>query len=158
MQTMLSPRIYELAVEIDASLQRIHGMLARLGAFDAPEDFHSARDLRMSEEEVRRILARTRVIVTEAPAEAAAWVNERVDEIEAKLDLAVWLESICEQTRALAQEFVRLMREAMAMCERYVTENFYAMKRAAREPGNEYLIPHIQETQRALRKLRKKKR
>ncbi len=158
MQTMLSPRIYELAVEIDASLQRIHGMLARLGAFDAPEDFHSARDLRMSEEEVRRILARTRVIVTEAPAEAAAWVNERVDEIEAKLDLAAWLESICEQTRALAQEFVRLMREAMAECEAYVTENFYAMKRAAREPGNEHLIPHIQETQRSLRKLRKKKR
>ena len=48
MNTMtMNPKIYELAVEIDASLQRIHGLLARLGAFDAPEDFHSARDLRM---------------------------------------------------------------------------------------------------------------
>jgi hypothetical protein len=158
METMLSPRIYELAVEIEASLQRIHGMLALLGAFDAPEDFHSARDLRMSEEEIRRILARTRIIVAEAPSEAVAWVNARVDQIEVQLDLARWLESACEQTRALALEFVRLMQEAMADCEAYATEHFYALKRASREPGNEHLIPHVQELQRSLRNIRKKKR
>jgi hypothetical protein len=158
METMLSPRIYELAVEIEASLQRIHGMLALLGAFDAREDFHSARDLRMSEEEIRRIMARTRIIVTAAPPDAAEWINARVDQIEAKLDLAHWLESACEQTRALAAEFVRLMQEAMADCEAYATENFYALKRASREPGNEHLIPHVQEMQRSLRNIRTKKR
>jgi hypothetical protein len=158
METMLSPRIYELAVEIEASLQRIHGMLALLGAFDAREDFHSARDLRMSEEEIRRILARTRIVVAEAPSEAVAWVNARVDQIELQLDLARWLESACEQTRTLALEFVRLMHEAMADCEAYATEHFYALKRASREPGNEHLIPHVQELQRSLRDIRKKKR
>src|SRR5258708_38948084 len=99
MNTMtMNARNHEIAAEIIASLERIQSLLARLGAFDAPEDFHSARDLRLSAEEIRRILARTRVSVSEAPPEDAAWGNARVDEVEAKLDLAASLQSLRQQT------------------------------------------------------------
>lgn len=155
---VMNPRIHEIAAEVVASLERIQSLLTRLGAFDERQDFHRRRDLRLTEEDIRRILARTRAIVSEAPPEAAAWVNDRVDEIELKLELAGWIESVCDQARALAQEFVRLLVEAMDLCEAYATEQFHALKRLAREPGNEHLIPHVQEMQRALRHRRRKKR
>jgi hypothetical protein len=51
-------QVYEIAAEIAASFERIQSLLARLAPYSEPEESHRARDLRMSEDDIRRILNR----------------------------------------------------------------------------------------------------
>jgi hypothetical protein len=116
------------------------------------------RELRMSAADIRRINARTREEATRLPPDWAWLVNARVDQIEMNVELQEYRLSATNRTAALSQQFMAVLVEGIADVEAYAVEVFYALKRASRQPGREHLIPQVQELQRALRRLRVKKR
>jgi hypothetical protein len=116
------------------------------------------RELRMSAADIRRINARTRDEATRLPADWAWLVNARVDQIETDVALQEYRLSATNRTAALSQQFMAVLIGGIADFEAYAVEVFYSLKRASRQPGREHLIPQVQELQRALRRLRVKKR
>jgi hypothetical protein len=116
------------------------------------------RDLRMSGDDIRRINGRTRDEATRLPPDLAWLVNAKVDQIEMDVALQEYRLSVSNRAQALYQEFVAVLIGGIADFEAYAVEVFYALKRASRQPGREHLIPQVQQLQRALRRLRAKKR
>jgi hypothetical protein len=116
------------------------------------------RELRMSADDIRRINARTRDEATRLPPDWAWLVNARVDQIETDVALQEYRLSATNRAAALSQQFMAVLVEGIADVEAYAVEVFYAVKRASRQPGREHLIPQVQELQRALRRLRPRKR
>jgi hypothetical protein len=116
------------------------------------------RELRMSADDIRRINARTRDEATRLDPDLAWLVNARVDQIETDVALQEYRLSATNRTAALSQQFMAVLIEGIGDFEAYAVEVFYALKRASRQPGREHLIPQVQQLQRALRRLRVKKR
>lgn len=116
------------------------------------------RELRMSADDIRRINARTRDEATRLPPDWAWLVNARVDQIETDVALQEYRLSATNRAAALSQQFMAVLVEGIADFEAYAVEVFYFLKRVSRQPGREHLIPQVQEVQRALRRLRPRKR
>jgi hypothetical protein len=140
------------AGEIGASLTKITLLLARMDNLIAPPENGPIlrRTRHMKPAEIKNVLNMARQeaaskpdIVTEVNIQAE-WIEMNVDTLEYMRGIGLQFQEI-SKTLAILDAIISAPAEAKAL------ETFHEAKRLSREPGNEHLIPVVQEMQRAMR-------
>jgi hypothetical protein len=147
----MDPEIRLVALDIQARLQRLYALQARLADIDEPDRPHYPRPLHLPEEELDRIFANP--FADEGAAYAAAIVALAAETAPPE-ELAAYRESVRIRTEAFHRQFITGMACVMACIEVSTNDTLHSMKRAARETGDEELVIQARYYQKIVRTMR----
>lgn len=140
------------ALEIGASLTKITLLLARMNSLIAPpEDGPILRRTRhMKPAEIKNVLNMARQEAASKP-DIVTEVNIQAEWIEMNVDTLEYMRGVGLQFQEISKTLAILDAILSAPVEAKALETFHEAKRLSREPGNEHLIPIVQEMQRNIR-------
>ena len=140
------------AGEIGDSLTKITLLLARMDNLIAPPENGSIlrRTRHMKPAEIRNVLNMARQEATTKP-DIVTEVNIQAEWIEMSVDTLEYMRGVGLQFQEISKTLAILDAIISAPAEAKALETFHEAKRLSREPGNEHLIPVVEEMQRAMR-------
>jgi len=145
----------KMAGEIGASLTKITLLLARMNSLIAPpEDGPILRRTRhMKPAEIKNVLNMARQEAASQP-DIVTEVNIQAEWIEMNVDTLEYMRGVGHRIEAFGKKLAIIDAILSAPAEAKAVETFHEAKRLSREPGNEHLIPVVQEMQRTMRGVR----
>jgi hypothetical protein len=147
----MNPEIRLVAMDIQERLERLYALQAQLADLHEPDRPHYPHPLRPPEEELDRIFANP---FADKGAEEAAAVIAAAAAVAPPEELGAYRESARIRTEAFHRQFISGMAAVMACIEVSTNDTLHAMKRAARETGDEELIEEVRHYQRIVRSMR----